>query len=510
MNIKTMVSVLGSMCASAMPSPAMALRSITQRKAAVILQFDDGNITHYTNAWPVLQAHGFRGSFGIVTANVGNSWSMSGAMLRELDQAGCSFQDHTRDHNAAKWGSASFADQWGPDILFSQAVFADSVGISPMTAWNQPGGPGEGWTTELGNTLAAHGYRYTAGAVALTNSQWLNFHYGFIDNPFRLGRYIYSWGYNAPAAGWTWQAEVENIKFKMAEAVAQGFLPQLVFHVVGPDEASGLAALCDWMETNGIDAMTMDQAFDEVREGHDSDYGRNIAALLTVDRDGNGRPDGWGNIYAPVAMGGSAVNGAGTIVTGPPVGKLACTWTISEPLLTQYFDDVTFTYEKTLIDPMTFTHTTVTESRTHTILPFQTATFADTLEILDSEHVDRVKASVSMVWMTPFILHEFTAVPVVVPTAVRDRSPRADLAVRAWPNPSSGDVHIAFSMEDPGPVSIAIYSVGGTLVDQLVDREVSDGLVERVWRNRRAPSGVYFARVTVGGITTSKKIMLIR
>lgn len=181
-----------------------------QRIPAIVLQFDDGNITHYTVGWPILQAHGLVGSFGIVTGQTDvASWSMTGTQIRDLWNHGCALQDHTRNHNAAEWGSAAYASQWGPDILFSQNVFkthvfADLVKFDPtrvmwVTAWNEPGGNGEGWTPELEDTLIHYGYRYTAGAVALTNDEWMNFHPGLLDNPFRLGRCVFSWGYNAPA-----------------------------------------------------------------------------------------------------------------------------------------------------------------------------------------------------------------------------------------------------------------------------------------------------------------------
>jgi hypothetical protein len=514
MSLRDLASIFGTVCASALGTPATQLFAASQRgprRPYVILQFDDGSITHFTGAWPILEQHGFRGSFGIVTGNVGNPWSMSGSMLRELRDAGCSFQDHTKDHNAAKWGSAVYSAQWGADIEFSRRVFADSVGISPMTAWNQPGGSGEGWTTELGDTLAAYGYRYTAGAVALTNSQWQNFHYGFIDNPYRLGRFVFSWGYNAPSGpSWTWQAEVEAIKTRIADGVAQGVIPQLVFHGITAEVAGGLSAICDWLDEEGITPLTMDDAFDLVTASCVEDYGQNLAPSLAVDRDANGRPDAWGSVWTPVGMDGSAVNGVSTMITGPPAGRLVCSWTLSEPLLGGSPDEFTIQYEKTKIDPVTFAHSVAAASRTLTILPGEVLSWADTLEILPYEHVDRVKATISGVWRTPFVIHAFTAVPAAIPTEVRDRTPGASDWLRIGPNPASDVVRVTCSLANAGPVVISVYSVTGALVERLTDHGNQHGRIEAMWHTGTVPSGIYFIKVRSDHAVLTRKVVIVR
>lgn len=524
------------------------------------IQFDDGNITHFTVATPILRQYGLPGSFGVVTAGTdANPGAMTTAMLQEMVTYGYSFQDHTKDHNAAFWGDAVNAPLWRAHCLFSQGVF-QRVGIAPMRAWNQPGGPGEGFTTALRDTLIACGYRYAAGRVALTSGQFRNMHYGAIDDPFSYGRWVFSWTYNAPAAAldeigidpvsakgsrmleaiaatingnvaqanailqacglheittaiaiaaaWTWQAEVAAITRGYADAIAQGGFPIVVFHSIDANAALGLDAICAWLVDQDVEVLNMDDLvevaqIDKTAHG----YGVNLAAALDVDRNEDGRPDGFDQ-YAYIDMDGLAGNGAGTTVYGVPPGRLVISATVSEPLLQAYPDDFIMNYVKTVIDPVTFAYTTSQESRAHTIPADQSLTFADTLDI--GERVDRVKIWFSGVWKQPFAIESLTATAMPNPTGVNDRTPSARLVVTTAPNPTAGLTTIAFNLNAPAVSSVGIYDVRGRLVERLCSNRLLDGRISMTWRNDHVPSGIYFARVAAGTVVETRKIAVVR
>jgi peptidoglycan/xylan/chitin deacetylase (PgdA/CDA1 family) len=472
------------------------------------IQFDDGHISHYTVATPVLQAHGMPGSFGIVTGNTGvNPSAMTDAMILEMYASlGYDFQDHTWNHDAALWGNAANGATWSQHIAWSQEVFQRIGFPGPMRAWNQPGGPGEGFSAALRDTLIANGYTYAAGRVGLNNYQFRNMHYGSIDDPFSYGRWVYSWKYNAPATGWNWRAETGAVITRYADAIAQGGFPIVVFHVVDTDAAAGLDSLCTWLSTHGVTVLGMDDLVALAQLDRSHRHGVNIAPSLHVDRNGDGRPDGFDQ-YATIDMAGNAGNGAGSILCGPPPGRLVVSATIRAPLQTGATDDFAMVYQRQVIDPVTFAYSTTDEMRGHTLALGQSLSFSDTLEI--GERVDRVKFWVQAVNTQPFVIESLSAVPLSEPTGVRERTPHAALAVAVSPNPGGGTVNIWFRVAGPSRARVAVYGVDGRLVARLTDAE-ADGVVTVPWRTDRVPAGVYFARVQVGTAVATRKIVVVR
>jgi hypothetical protein len=523
MHRNLLLLLLGPLAVVGSRSPARADPPSGHRAPVVVLQFDDGHITHHTIAWPILQTYGLPGSFGIVTGNVGTPSAMSGAMIRELFDAGCSLQDHTKDHNAAKWGSAAYASEWGPDILYSQAVFRDSVfadlaALDPdrvmwVDAWNQPGGAGEGFPPELGDSLAHYGYRYTAGAISLQIPQIMNFHRGLLDNPFRLGRGLGSWKTNAPSAGWTWEIELAAVKRRIADCVAAGAVAAPLFHIIDADAQNGLEALCAWIVDAGLIALNMDDAVAYAQAPHDDDYGHNIAAPLggglTLDRNHDGLADGWGKSLADVDTSGMTLNYTETTIYGPPPGYLVINCTVNEVLLNPGWPDpFNIDYTTTHIDPNTFAYTTHVEQREYTLTGGESFSYTDTLEI--DEHDDRVRSYWTGFWKYPYRIESFSAVPIQIATGVTGRTPRAGLAVAITPNPTQGVTAIAFHLDEPTPTSVEIFDVAGRLVERIVNRQQLVGDVRLQWRSDRVASGVYFARVTAGNAATTGKITLVK
>ena len=85
----------------------------------------------------------------------------------------------------------------------------------------------------------------------------------------------------------------------------------------------------------------------------------------------------------------------------------------------------------------------------------------------------------------------------------------------AVPNPFNPMTHVTFSLPEAGEVSLRVYDVSGRLVRDLVSGPRSAGLHRERWDGRDqagldAASGVYFARLSAGGHTQMKSMLLLR
>jgi hypothetical protein len=90
----------------------------------------------------------------------------------------------------------------------------------------------------------------------------------------------------------------------------------------------------------------------------------------------------------------------------------------------------------------------------------------------------------------------------------------ADGLTSIHPNPFGARTTIRFTASRDGRVTVSIHDVAGRLVRAL-ERPVPAGSHEIAWDGRtadglRAPSGVYFARVTVGDFRETRRIVLLR
>jgi peptidoglycan/xylan/chitin deacetylase (PgdA/CDA1 family) len=64
----------------------------------VIITFDDGHISTYTHALPILQEYGFPAIFFVTVKNVGSSNCVNWQQLTEMADNGMSIQSHTMTH----------------------------------------------------------------------------------------------------------------------------------------------------------------------------------------------------------------------------------------------------------------------------------------------------------------------------------------------------------------------------------------------------------------------------
>ena len=84
-----------------------------------------------------------------------------------------------------------------------------------------------------------------------------------------------------------------------------------------------------------------------------------------------------------------------------------------------------------------------------------------------------------------------------------------------YPNPFNPSTTIEFELVKPARAIVRVYNALGEVVRTLVDRQLAVGTHRVVWdgRNdhgREVASGVYLYRLTAGGVTQEKKMVLVR
>src|SRR5580765_434364 len=112
----------------------LATKPATSVRAVV--SFDDGDLSGYTMAAPVLERHGLRGEFFVVTRWIGTPGFMSAEQLRELARRGHGVHSHSRTHPRL---SSLTAAQIEDELMGSKADLEAMLG-TPVTQFSIPGG----------------------------------------------------------------------------------------------------------------------------------------------------------------------------------------------------------------------------------------------------------------------------------------------------------------------------------------------------------------------------------
>jgi hypothetical protein len=100
-------------------------------------------------------------------------------------------------------------------------------------------------------------------------------------------------------------------------------------------------------------------------------------------------------------------------------------------------------------------------------------------------------------------------------TGAGDAPSRATAITAAYPNPFNPSTTVSFTLAGAGRAELALYDAAGHLVRTLVAEDLAAGEHAAVWDGQteggsRAPSGVYFARLTAAGISSVQKLMLVK
>lgn len=80
-----------------------------------------------------------------------------------------------------------------------------------------------------------------------------------------------------------------------------------------------------------------------------------------------------------------------------------------------------------------------------------------------------------------------------------------------FPNPFNPSTHITFDLHDQSFVTLKIYNMNGESVATLINNErLSSGMKDYVFDASGLPSGIYVYRLTAGGMSVNKKMILLK
>ena len=93
--------------------------------------------------------------------------------------------------------------------------------------------------------------------------------------------------------------------------------------------------------------------------------------------------------------------------------------------------------------------------------------------------------------------------------------PAPAILAQNWPNPFNPSTSISFELRQPGQARLEIFDLRGRLVNTLLDKELGTGTHIEDWDGTDAngapvASGVYFYRLSAGGTSVSRKMLLLK
>jgi len=79
-----------------------------------------------------------------------------------------------------------------------------------------------------------------------------------------------------------------------------------------------------------------------------------------------------------------------------------------------------------------------------------------------------------------------------------------------YPNPFNPSSTINYGLKNEGHVEIMVYDATGRLVDELVNQNQTAGYHSITWNASNQASGMYFAKMVVGDIVQTQKLVLLK
>jgi Secretion system C-terminal sorting domain len=79
-----------------------------------------------------------------------------------------------------------------------------------------------------------------------------------------------------------------------------------------------------------------------------------------------------------------------------------------------------------------------------------------------------------------------------------------------YPNPFNPVTNIEFSLPNSSAVKLVVFDILGKEIGTLINEQLKAGVYKADWNAANHPSGVYFYRLTAGGFTETKKMLLVK
>jgi len=131
-------------------------------RPAVLFTFDDGGVSAYRSAAPLLEAHGWRGHFFVTTDRIGTPGFLDAAQIADLHARGHVIGTHSASHplRMARCSEADLHREWRRSL----ETLAGILGVAPQTA-SVPGGY---YAAAVARAAAAEGIRLLFTSEPLT------------------------------------------------------------------------------------------------------------------------------------------------------------------------------------------------------------------------------------------------------------------------------------------------------------------------------------------------------
>jgi len=342
--VSMFIMVLALICISSVAGTEYA-----SRKGFVTLQFDDSHWLHYSQIFPLLESHGYKGSFGYVTESSQLGIEHYPEKMQAIYQAGHEIQDHTLRHDykwathidtvrddIREWIEHPMVDVATWDSLCERSLFIiDSLGMEAI-AWNQPGGgpntviPGHpewSWLGDENDSLyALIGSKYS---YAIATGVWPQTAHLNLRGHNCPDRYPF---FNVPH--WTIdERAMGDVITDVADAVASGLWYLAVSHAKNAYQVAQVETPLEWLSTNDIEVVPCREGVERVTlRIPDPLCNQFPQARMTMDRDCNNKPDGfigeceWDTLMASPVEGASCIKIYGDtefICYGPEAGRSA-------------------------------------------------------------------------------------------------------------------------------------------------------------------------------------------
>ncbi|MCF7809999.1 T9SS type A sorting domain-containing protein [bacterium] len=111
---------------------------------------------------------------------------------------------------------------------------------------------------------------------------------------------------------------------------------------------------------------------------------------------------------------------------------------------------------------------------------------------------------------TDFWLVQTGPDPVFVSSESFNPHPSSFILQPAFPNPFNSFTNIRFDLPLSSDVSVSILDLNGRSVATLLDNHLNAGNHSLIWNAKDHPAGVYLCRVDAGGVSLTRKLLLVK